>query len=92
MGFPEDAWFPCLVLLAKRGSAQVFLWELGSPDAVASIMANSNHQPPSYLLRKEGSYSHNKDTEYAQGSWLESKEHWGTVCALSPSNKIDCSL
>lgn len=75
MGFPEFAWFPCPVLLAKRVSvdAQVFLRGLGSIDAVASIPSNSSNQPPSYLLRKEGSCSHNMGVEYAQGSWLESK-------------------
>lgn len=55
VGFPEDAWFLGPVLLAERASedAQVFLRELGSSDAIASIMANSRTQPPLYLLRKE---------------------------------------
>lgn len=64
VGFPKSAWFLCPALLVSV-AAQGFSWKLGSTAAVASTISKSNNQPPSYLLRKEGSYSCNKDKEYA---------------------------
>lgn len=56
VGFSEDAWLRCPVLLAKRVSvdAQGFLWELVSTDGVARTTSSKRIQPPSYLLRKRG--------------------------------------